>query len=183
MKFGFKSNTGFTIVELMTVIAIIGIVAAIGAAGYRQGERRVVLDNQTFGFMQDVRRAQERALSSRDIGTETPAGYGIYLPHDGGYYFIYADKNNSKNYDNGEEIEQVSLDGKITISNMQVRKNAASSWTNANSMDINYAAPDLTARIVRGADKYEEAKVVFSVANGSQTRTAAANIAGLVYVE
>ncbi len=66
---------------------------------------------------------------------------------------------------------------------MQVRKNAASSWTNANFIDINYAAPDLTARIVRGADKYEEAKVVFSVANGSQTRTAAANIAGLVYVE
>lgn len=182
MKFGFKSNTGFTIVELMTVIAIIGIVAAIGAAGYRQGERRVVLDNQTFGFMQDVRRAQERALSSRDIGTETPAGYGIYLPHDGGYYFIYADKNNSKNYDNGEEIEQVSLDGKITISNMQVRKKNTS-WTNTNSIDINYAAPDLTARINRGGDGYEWAKVVFSVVNGSPTRTAVINIAGLVYVE
>ena len=169
--------------ELMTVIAIIGIVAAIGAAGYRQGERRVVLDNQTFGFMQDVRRAQERALSSRDTGAAAPGGYGIYLPPGGSYYSIYADRNKNKRYDNGEETERISLDGKIVISNMQVRKNAASSWTNANFIDINYAAPDLTARIVRDADKYEEAMVVFSVVNGSQTRTAVINIAGLVYVE
>ncbi len=166
----------------MTVVAIIGIIAAIGAAGYRQGERRVILDNQTFGFMQDVRRAQERALSSRDTGAAAPGGYGVYLPSAGNYYSIYADWNKNKSYDAGEETERISLDGKIMILDMQVRKKNTS-WTNANSVDINYAAPDLTARINRGGDGYEWAKVVFSVVNGSPTRTAVINIAGLVYVE
>ncbi len=166
----------------MMVVAIIGVIAAIGAAGYRQGERRVVLDNQAFQFMQDVRRAQERALSSRDTGAAAPGGYGIYLPPGGSYYSIYADRNKNKKYDSGEETERISLDGKITISNIQARQNNTS-WNNVNSVDINYAAPDLTARIVRGADKYEWAKIVFSVINGSQTRAAVANAAGLIYVE
>lgn len=183
MRTDSENKKGFTIVELVMVTAIIAFISTIGAAGYRQGERRVVLDNQTFQFMQDVRRAQERALSSRDTGAAAPGGYGVYLPSANNYYLIYADRNKNKKYDNDEETERISLDGKIVISNMQVRKNAVSSWTNANFIDINYAAPDLTARITRGGDKYEEAKVVFSVANGSQTRTAAANIAGLVYVE
>ncbi len=182
MRTDSENKNGFTIVELVMVTAIIAFIATIGAASYRQGERRIVLDNQTFQFMQDVRRAQERALSSRDTGAAAPRGYGIYLPHGVNYYLIYADKDNSKSYDAGEETEQISLDGKITISDMQVRK-SNTPWTNANSVDINYAAPDLTTRITKGGDKYEEAKVVFSVANGSQTRTAAANIAGLVYVE
>lgn len=182
MKFGFKNNKGFTMVELMTVVAIIGIIAAIGAAGYRQGERRVILDNQTFGFMQDVRRAQERALSSRDTGAAAPGGYGIYLPSAGNYYSIYADWNKNKSYDAGEETERISLDGKIMILDMQVRKKNTS-WTNTNSIDINYAAPNLTARIIWGGDEYEWAKIVFSVVNGSPTRTAVINIAGLVYVE
>jgi len=184
MRIVFKNNKGFTMVELMTVAAIIGIIAAIGAAGYRQGERRVILDNQAFAFMQDVRRAQELALSSRGTGAAAPGGYGIYLPPNAAdHYFIYADQNKNRNYDSGEEVERISLDAKIVISNMQVQKNAASAWSVANFIDINYAAPDLTARITKGADKYEGAKIVFSVVNGSQTRTAAANIAGLIYVE
>ncbi len=78
MRTDSENKKGFTIVELVMVTAIIAFISTIGAAGYRQGERRVVLDNQTFQFMQDVRRAQERALSSRDTGAAAPGGYGVY---------------------------------------------------------------------------------------------------------
>ncbi len=177
----FSKNSGFTIVEMMVAMAIIFIISAMVAANYHLGNRQIVLDNQAAQFAQDVRRVQEWALSSRETAAgDEPAGYGIYVPETGDCYILYADKDSSKDYTNEEEVEKVFLNNKIEISNISLYKNH---WNyNIPFVHMNYAAPDLSGRISKGGD-YDWAKITFRVIGGSETRVAAANIAGLVYVE
>lgn len=173
---------GFTIVELSVVMAIIFIISGIAAANYRHGDRAVILNNQAFQFTQDVRRAQELALSSREISGITPAGYGIYFSNDRNYYLIYADKNNNKKYDDGETVENALIDEAIEISTLEASQDSIS-WLLESTVDINYATPDLTAKIMGGGNDYATAKITFRVVGDSRTRAVVANIAGLVYVE
>ncbi len=177
-----SQEKGFTIVELAVVMAIIFIISGIAAANYRHGDRRVALDNQAFKFMQDARRAQELALSSRDADGVAPAGYGIYLANNRDYYLIYADKNNNKKYDDGEEVENVSINEVVETSALEASQDGIS-WSLENEIDINYAAPNLTAKIMSGGNDYVAMKITFRIIGDSRTRAAVANIAGLVYVE
>jgi prepilin-type N-terminal cleavage/methylation domain-containing protein len=172
MKLFCFDNFGFTLVELMTVTAIIFIVSAMALADYRQGNRRVLLDNEAYRFSQNVRRAQEWALSSRDFGQTAPAGFGVYVSS-ASSYILYEDNDGGKDYDEGEEIEEVFLDDKVEIS-----------VSIPSSADINYASPTLLGKITdnTGAE-FEWARITFRVKNGTQSRVVAANIAGLVYVE
>lgn len=177
-----SQEKGFTIVELMVAVAIIFITSGIAAANYRHGDRQAALNNQAFQLMQDIRRVQELALSSREVDGVAPSAYGIYFSKDNNYYSIYADKNGNQEYNVGEEVESVLMNTVIEISDIQVMKNNED-WTSRDVVDINYAAPDLTARIIKGTDKYVAAKITFRIVGGSQTRAVVANIAGLVYVE
>jgi prepilin-type N-terminal cleavage/methylation domain-containing protein len=174
MKNFFSQNQGFTLVELLTVVAMVCIISGIAAANYRLGDRRVVLDNQAAQLDQDFRRAQEWALSSREINGTSPAGYGVYAPGTGGYYILYADSDGNKKYSGESEIvEKIFLDGKIEISACQ-----------PSPADINYTAPDLAVKITNGAGAgFDWARITFRIKGGAQTRVIAANAAGLVYVE
>ena len=161
--------------EMMVAMAIVFTISAMVAANYHLGNRQIVLDNQAAQFAQDVRRVQEWALSSRETAAgDEPAGYGIYVPGTGGYYLLYADSDNSKDYTNAEEdVEKVFLNNAIEISACE-----------PTLADINYAAPDLSGKIIDGVGgQFEWAKITFKIKGGSETRNVAANIAGLVYVE
>lgn len=177
---------GFTIVELSVVMAIIFIISGIAAANYRHGDRAVILNNQAFQFTQDVRRAQELALSSREFNSVAAAGYGILIVSGNDYYIIYADLDGNKKYSGEAEIaEKIFLNNKIEILNIEMRDPEGGAWQSANNgADINYAAPDLTGIMTELPDQVRDlAKITFRVIGDSRTRAAVANIAGLVYVE
>jgi prepilin-type N-terminal cleavage/methylation domain-containing protein len=162
---------GFTLIELLTVTFIILIISVLVVANYHRGNRSVALSAQAARFAQDLRRAQESALSLRQINGMLPYGYGIYVRQGGSSYILYSDNNNDKIYNDGEAQETVALDGNIEISSCL-----------PNTASIDYIAPDLTAKINNGAGT--ELRVVFRVKNdASMTRSVVANIAGLVYVQ
>ena len=85
-----KSGAGFTLIEITIVLGIIGLLAAIVLANYRGGERQFALLRSTHQLAQDLRRAEEMAISSQktplEFGEEVfpRGGYGIYFKIDPG---------------------------------------------------------------------------------------------------
>lgn len=117
---------GFTLVELLVVIIIIVIISTIVFLNYRSGRQRLALERAAHRFLQDVRRAQEMAMSAREVNGIIPlGGYGVYTTiSDLEHYIIFADCNDNDIYDpppatpcNGktERIERITLEQGVTV--------------------------------------------------------------------
>src|SRR3989344_5457759 len=80
-----KIKNGFTLIELMVSIAIVGILASIVVANTRFGERQQALAQTAQKLALDLRKAQNSALAP---GAETDCIYGLKIDSDSSY-FIY----------------------------------------------------------------------------------------------
>jgi len=106
------SQQGFTIIELLTSIAVVVILTAIVFANYRSGERQYALQRSTHKLAQDIRRIQEMATSTREFNCGgspiiPPGGYGVYFPRlsiANNYYILFADCDGGFDYDSGEMV-------------------------------------------------------------------------------
>jgi len=99
---GFEA--GFTLIELMIVISIILFLSPMVITNYNAGERRFSLERSAHGLAQDLRDAEEMALT----GEETPAsfdksfpagGYGLYFEANQDSYVLFADCDGDGSYD------------------------------------------------------------------------------------
>jgi prepilin-type N-terminal cleavage/methylation domain-containing protein len=121
-----KSGAGFTLIELMVVMVIITIITTIVLMNYRGGDQQLALNRAANKLAQDIRRAQEMAISSREddpcdpaaAGYDFQGSYGIQLK--GGWpsrYLLLADCNNDKNLDSGDDevIEEIDLEPGVEI--------------------------------------------------------------------
>ena len=80
-----KIKNGFTLIELMVSIAIVGILASVIVVNTRFGERQQALAQAAQKLVLDLRKAQNSALAP---GAETDCIYGLKIDSDGSY-FIY----------------------------------------------------------------------------------------------
>lgn len=72
--FKFHSNKGFTVVEIILVLSIVSIVAAILIANFAFFQKRTELDNGTQEFVGILKSAQNKTVAS-DSGSQ----YGVYV--------------------------------------------------------------------------------------------------------
>ena len=99
----FKKDKAFTLVELMIVSSIILLLTAVVLINYRAGNQQLALDRSAHKLAQDIRIAQEMAMSPREECGATGVfrgSYGIYL-HRVQYpnsYLLFADCNDDKAY-------------------------------------------------------------------------------------
>lgn len=110
-----KFTFGFTLIELIVVIAIMAVLSTLLLANYRGGQGQYVLEETFQLLVSNIRRAQNLAMTSLEQNGQVPYGYGIYIP-DVNSYLIFYNQSNDNDYQVGSiDLEVINLSNQITI--------------------------------------------------------------------
>jgi prepilin-type N-terminal cleavage/methylation domain-containing protein len=89
---------GFSIVELLVVVAIFSVISLIVLANHSQFNSSVLLGSFAYNIGLSIREAQVYGVSVREYNSNFQVGYGIHFEGTGGYIF-FADVDADKQYD------------------------------------------------------------------------------------
>ncbi|MFZ1988054.1 MAG: prepilin-type N-terminal cleavage/methylation domain-containing protein [Minisyncoccia bacterium] len=94
------SSRGYTLIEMLIVLAIIIIIAAIAIGGQSNFNRTLSLNNAAFDIALSIRQAQSFGLSSRSASGVSNAGYGLHFNRtEESSYIFFADTKPSASSD------------------------------------------------------------------------------------
>jgi len=82
-----RSQNGFTLIEMMIVVAIIGILAAIAIPNYQDYVRKSRRTDATIAISK-IQQAQEKWRANNSSYTATLSDLGITNTTEGGYYTL-----------------------------------------------------------------------------------------------
>lgn len=184
-----EKEKGFTIIEMIVVVALVVILPSIVVANFPQIKLQFSLSRVAYGFSQNARRAQDLSLSSVqyiDINQQSQpiAGYGIYL--DDSYYgnkayVLYADAwPGNQHYDEFDYIvDAIDFSGDEKGVIIKEMRNVF-----GNSASINFTPPNPSTTITELDENYNTIEVIFSLeSDGSKTKTVSINTSGLVEIK
>jgi len=164
---------GFTLIELLVVMAIIVVISGLSLANWRGGEKQYALLRAASKLSQDIRRAEEMAISSKEFQGQIPeGGYGVYFKdQEKDHYVLFADLNGNQHYDSGSDglVEDVKIEKDIQISQLS-----------ASPLIITFTPPDPTVTIKPDA---QTASITLSIiTDPAKSKTITVNKAGLVFI-
>lgn len=113
-----KENRGYSILEVLAAITIVGIMSAVLLADYSSNRQSIFLKQATGQVIADLRTAQNMAMNTAKFNGQIPSGgYGIHFNSPpSSSYIIYADTDGQNDYDPGEEYAVRNLSSGIVIS-------------------------------------------------------------------
>lgn len=95
--------SGFTLVELIIAVAVIGIVSTYALTDYRAAQRRADVRLQAYALAATLRQAQNYSLGAYEHNGAVPTGgWGVRTINASSYAF-FADVNGNYLYDGGAE--------------------------------------------------------------------------------
>ncbi len=205
-KFNGKSLTGFTLIELMVVLGIILILTTVVLINYRTGNQQLALARSAHKLAQDIRRAQEMTMSSREEGS-CPSGfegsYGIRFSRLAAQYpgpksyVLFADCDNNREYDPPPGppapdivIEEVEFDQGLKVDRIKYWHIGPNEWrpngVGEPTIDIIFSPPDPERSIFTANAAYNNApahKIIIKTEDDQFFRCIYINKAGLIYVD
>lgn len=191
------TQRSFTLIELFVVTSIIILLSGVVLANYRSGQGQLALQRSASKLAQDIRKAQEMAMSAKECSIDKCGGSQPIIPQGG--YGVFFDKYVSvgeANYDiyiyadtDGDEKKSLSDPNIETIykesEGVYIEKEVKIKEVSVNAVvsdkiSINFKPPDPTTSISGG----NLASITLSLENDStKTKSIKINKAGLIYVE
>jgi len=180
-----KKN-GFTITELLVVITVIAVLAAVAFVNFPKVKMKLSLLRAAYSFEQNLRLAQQMALSETSYMDESGNkqkidGYGVFLNLNSlgnKKYYIYADKNpGNGQYDSSDYVvSEFDLATDYPGIKIEEINNTASSGTS-----INFSQTDAKTLISQLQTGQNSIEVVFSAESDSSiTKSVLVNKVGLI---
>ncbi|MEQ1674440.1 MAG: hypothetical protein ABL865_05305, partial [Candidatus Nitrotoga sp.] len=128
---------GYTIIEILTVVAIIGFLTAVVVARYRDFDSTTVLKNLAYEIALSVREAQVMTISSSNLGggggaplAEGQNSYGISFTANNNSYVIFNDLDKLNDYDSSSElVKLIAITQGATITDLvEIRSGGATEY-------------------------------------------------------
>ena len=116
-----KLNRGFTVIELLVVMAVMGIITTILVSGFPRFGELLVLENQTQLIALAIRDIEQRAVSTLESPIGLPGQYqapfGVHFNRaDPRSYRLFSDAITQDNFFTaGEEVEIVPIERGVYI--------------------------------------------------------------------
>lgn len=167
-----KTSNGATFAELLVVMAIIAIFSSIVLLNWRSGEKQYALQRSATKLSQDIRRAEEFSISTKDFMGQVPSGgYGVYFNvSEPSHYILFADINGDAIYNAGSDgiVEDITIEVSVQIYQLS-----------SPSLTITFVPPDPMVKITPVAST---AQVILSLkSDQTKIKTVTINKLGLVY--
>mgnify|MGYP002395996535 CR=1 FL=1 len=120
MQSSLYTRRGFTLVELLTVIAIITIITSVLMTGWGNSRETQLITNNAYEIAIEVREAQKSGQSVlQRPGSGATYAYGIHIPPRGSagldYIVQFSDLNENDAYDAGEEVETLDFESGVVV--------------------------------------------------------------------
>lgn len=179
-----RFQKGFILPEILVVVIIILLLTSVVMANHRENQKRITLQRATHKVAQDIRTAQEMAMSGRECpecGGGVPPGYGIFFdvsfPNQ---YILYADTQPAGGdtfYSGDTVIETINLEKGAVIQDIN---------TFTQQVSINFKPPDPLIDIKFEAGNGNVNSAVITLApesDSSLTKTITVNTVGLIDID
>ena len=175
------NKNAFTLVEIIVVVSIIFILTSILVANFPKGREQFALQRTSYKLIQDLRRAQEMAMSAREecCDDSEPCekkanGFGIYFdkfsPHS---YLLFANCDESYNY-----IEYIDKDLEL----IDLEKGTEIFSLSTSLLSIVFAPPS-PITYVNGSPGFEAQIVISLESDTSRIKIIEVNKTGLIKIK
>lgn len=180
---------GFTLVELLVVIALIVFITGLTLINLRTGADILVLERAAHRVAQDMRRTMEFTLRSQAFadcgGSDTLAGYGIrFNSAQPNCYLIYAECNDNATYQ-GVECDGTGSGPDKAVEAIELEKGVQIQSINPSpKFNILFIPPDPEILINNKKTPGTQAVVTLELENdATKTRTVTISIKGVVDID
>jgi prepilin-type N-terminal cleavage/methylation domain-containing protein len=174
-----KINKGFTLVEMLVSVSIIGVMSTIFLVNYHSTNKRSELILTSQQLAGDIRMAQNHSLGSKEYGAGNipTGGWGFYVNKANSDYLIFADNNGNYSFDVGEDntsmgAQKIDFPSRIGVKDILVN------GVDVNSVSVVFLPPN-PKTYINGSDS-AIVSIILEEDVSSSTSTVEVNYFGLI---